>query len=75
LFDGEPQSLALNRNLLLAPANVAVEYNKEVTTFNGTFEMDSIYRGKPSPELDAAWSRVGIDGIITCYSAKKHLLN
>jgi len=44
-----------------SPANVAVEYNKEVTTFNGTFEMDSIYRGKPSPELDAAWSRVGID--------------
>ena len=61
----------LNRNLLLAPANVAVEYNKEITTFNGTFEFDSIYRGKLTPELDAAWSRVGIDGIITCYSAKK----
>ena len=64
--------MALNRKLLLAPANVAVEYYKEITTFNGSLEFDSIYRGEPNPELDAAWSRIGIDGIITRYSAKKH---
>ena len=73
VLDVEPHCshIAFNRNLLLAPANAAVEYNKEITTFNGTFELDSIYRGKPTPELDAAWSRVGIDGIIILLSSQE----
>ncbi|KAF9554911.1 hypothetical protein CPC08DRAFT_821399 [Agrocybe pediades] len=41
-----------------SPANVAVEYNKELTKFNGTFDWPSEYRGQPSEEIDAEWWRI-----------------
>jgi len=44
-----------------SPANVAVEYHKELTVFNGTFNHPSIYRGYPTPEIDAAWLRISQD--------------
>lgn len=40
-----------------APANVAVEYYKDLTVFNGTLNYPSVYRGYPTPEIDAAWQR------------------
>ena len=49
-------------NLSTAPANVAVEYYKELTVFNGTFNHPSVYRGYPTPEIDAAWRRISQDG-------------
>ncbi|KAF8877558.1 hypothetical protein CPB84DRAFT_1688693, partial [Gymnopilus junonius] len=36
----------------------AIEYQKDLTTFNGSFDFPSIYRGNPSPELDDAWFRI-----------------
>jgi len=57
---------ARNNSLTLSysPANEAVEYYKGLRAFNGTFNYSSIYRGTPSPELDAAWLRVskGVPG-------------
>ncbi|KAF8892789.1 hypothetical protein CPB84DRAFT_1783550 [Gymnopilus junonius] len=41
-----------------APANIAVEYYKELTQVKGTFNHSSIYRGDPSPEIDDAWESV-----------------
>jgi hypothetical protein len=43
-----------------APANVAVE--PVVVVFNGTTDFPSIYRGPPSPEIDATWDRVSSNG-------------
>ncbi|KAH9947885.1 hypothetical protein B0H21DRAFT_691211 [Amylocystis lapponica] len=42
--------------------NNIVEY--ETITFNGTLDYPSIYRGPPSPEIDAAWDRLSDDGKI-----------
>ncbi|KAH7918723.1 hypothetical protein BV22DRAFT_899365 [Leucogyrophana mollusca] len=44
---------------IYSPANTAVE--SHVVRFNGTLDFPSIYRGHPSPELDAAWARVSHD--------------
>jgi len=33
-----------------------------IVRFNGTLDFPSIYRGPPSPEIDAAWARIGEDG-------------
>ena len=41
-----------------APANVAVEYYKDPTVFNGTLDYPSVYRGYPIPEIDAAWRKL-----------------
>ncbi len=46
----------------LAPSNVAIEYQKEFTIFNGSFEYPSIYRGEPTTELDEAWHRISKGG-------------
>ncbi|CAA7266708.1 unnamed protein product [Cyclocybe aegerita] len=43
---------------IYSPANVVADYNKELTTFNGTFDHKSIYRGQPNPQIDEAWKRV-----------------
>ncbi|PPQ65051.1 hypothetical protein CVT26_015747 [Gymnopilus dilepis] len=42
----------------VAPANEAIEYNRELTMFNGTFNFPSEFRGPPTPEIDAAWMRI-----------------
>ncbi|KDR68280.1 hypothetical protein GALMADRAFT_78890, partial [Galerina marginata CBS 339.88] len=39
----------------------AVEYYKELTVWNGTLNYPSIYRGYPTPEIDAAWRRISQD--------------
>jgi hypothetical protein len=49
-----------------APANVAVE--PMIIRFNGTLNFPSIYRGPPSPEVDAAWSMVARDGVSPIFS-------
>ncbi|KAF8907012.1 hypothetical protein CPB84DRAFT_1769237 [Gymnopilus junonius] len=41
-----------------SPANEAVEYLNSLTTFNGTFNHPSEFRGHPTPEIDAAWMRI-----------------
>ncbi|KAF8868254.1 hypothetical protein CPB84DRAFT_1740886 [Gymnopilus junonius] len=43
-----------------SPANVALEYRQEYIVFNGSFNHPSVYRGPPTPELDAAWYNVSI---------------
>ena len=45
-----------------APANIAVEYYKELIFFNGTLNHPSVYRGYPTSEIDAAWLRISQDG-------------
>lgn len=52
----------LKKNIITAPANVAVEYNKGLTTLNGSLDFPSEFRGYPTPEIDAAWTRVSIGG-------------
>ncbi|KAG1810691.1 uncharacterized protein BJ212DRAFT_1378162 [Suillus subaureus] len=42
---------------IYSPANVAIE--PMIARFNGTLNFPSIYRGPPSPEVDAAWNRIG----------------
>ncbi|KAG2068291.1 hypothetical protein BDR04DRAFT_1232905 [Suillus decipiens] len=44
---------------IYSPANVAIE--PVFVRFNGTLDFPSIYRGPPSPEVDAAWNRISID--------------
>ncbi|KAG1838415.1 hypothetical protein C8R48DRAFT_742769 [Suillus tomentosus] len=39
-----------------SPASGAVE--STIIRFNGTLDFPSIYRGPPSPEIDAAWARI-----------------
>ncbi|KAG1852833.1 hypothetical protein DFJ58DRAFT_399084 [Suillus subalutaceus] len=41
---------------IYSPANIAIE--PVIVRFNGTLNFPSIYRGPPSPEIDAAWNRV-----------------
>ncbi|KAJ3510759.1 hypothetical protein NLJ89_g4492 [Agrocybe chaxingu] len=43
---------------IYSPANVVADYNKELTTFNGTFNRKSIYRGHPNLQIDEAWNRI-----------------
>ncbi|KAH7919151.1 hypothetical protein BV22DRAFT_876521 [Leucogyrophana mollusca] len=44
---------------IYSPASIVVE--SQVVRFNGTLDFPSIYRGHPSPELDAAWARISHD--------------
>ncbi|KAK4445588.1 hypothetical protein QBC34DRAFT_472114 [Podospora aff. communis PSN243] len=43
-----------------SPALEAIEYHQ--TMFDGSFLAPSIYRGTPSPELDAAWEAISTEG-------------
>ncbi|KAG2744072.1 hypothetical protein P692DRAFT_20744630 [Suillus brevipes Sb2] len=47
--------------VLFSPANEAVE-SIGIVKFNGTIGTTSIYSGTPSPELDAAWENIAVDG-------------
>ncbi|KAG2128653.1 uncharacterized protein EDB93DRAFT_1108938 [Suillus bovinus] len=42
------------------PANEAIE-STGIIRFNGTLGTPSIYRGSPSPEIDATWDRVALN--------------
>ncbi|KAG1813502.1 uncharacterized protein BJ212DRAFT_1365326, partial [Suillus subaureus] len=46
--------------VLYSPANEAIEY-VGIIRFNGTLGTPSIYRGPPSPEINAAWDRISLD--------------
>ncbi|KAG1813507.1 uncharacterized protein BJ212DRAFT_394744 [Suillus subaureus] len=48
---------------IYSPAIVAVE--PVIVRFNGTLDFPSIYRGPPSPEIDAAWARIAQDVLPT----------
>ncbi|KAG1815265.1 hypothetical protein EV424DRAFT_1541104 [Suillus variegatus] len=44
-----------------SPASGVVD--SVIVRFNGTLDFPSIYRGPPSPEVDAAWARIAHDGM------------
>ncbi|KAG2143189.1 hypothetical protein BD769DRAFT_1772242 [Suillus cothurnatus] len=46
--------------VLYSPANEAVE-SIGIIRFNGTLGTPSIYRGPPSPEINAAWDRISLN--------------
>ncbi|KAG1787783.1 uncharacterized protein HD556DRAFT_940453 [Suillus plorans] len=46
--------------VLYSPANEAIE-SIGIVRFNGTLGTPSIYRGSPSPEIDAAWDRISFN--------------
>ncbi|KAE9401368.1 hypothetical protein BT96DRAFT_773808, partial [Gymnopus androsaceus JB14] len=50
----------------------AVEYN--TVTFDGTFRYPSIYRGTPTPELDAAWDRITLPAVQPLSISRETLL-
>ncbi|KAG1730986.1 uncharacterized protein EDB91DRAFT_1349505 [Suillus paluster] len=45
--------------VVYSPANEAIE-SIGIIRFNGSLDAPSIYRGSPSPEIDAAWDRVSL---------------
>ncbi|KAG2346600.1 hypothetical protein BDR05DRAFT_997555 [Suillus weaverae] len=47
--------------VLYSPANEAIE-SIGIVRFNGTLGTPSIYRGSPSPEIDAVWDRISYNG-------------
>ena len=44
-----------------SPALHSIQYHYQI--FSGKFLAPSIYRGLPSPELEAAWKRIANDGL------------
>ncbi|KAG2757657.1 hypothetical protein P692DRAFT_20824490 [Suillus brevipes Sb2] len=47
--------------VLFSPANEAIE-SIGIVKFNGSFDSpSSIYRGSPSPELDATWDKISVN--------------
>ncbi|KAG2031723.1 hypothetical protein BDR03DRAFT_816609, partial [Suillus americanus] len=44
-----------------------------VVRFNGSLDFPSIYRGYPSPEIDAAWARISHDVLPTRMSLEEIL--
>jgi hypothetical protein len=63
LWMGTPSAHLHDDIPIYSPANVAVE--PMIIRFNGTLNFPSIYRGPPSPEIDAAWSMVARDVLPT----------
>ncbi|KAG2063641.1 hypothetical protein BDR04DRAFT_1062618 [Suillus decipiens] len=59
LWMGTPSPHLLNELAIYSPASDAVD--STVVRFNGTLDFPSIYRGPPSPEIDAAWTRIARD--------------
>ncbi|KAG1852834.1 hypothetical protein DFJ58DRAFT_745990 [Suillus subalutaceus] len=54
------QAPSIDDVVLFSPANEAVE-SIGIVKFNGSFGATSIYRGSPSPELDAAWDSISFN--------------
>ncbi|KAG2068292.1 hypothetical protein BDR04DRAFT_1158121 [Suillus decipiens] len=54
------QAPSMDDVVLFSPANEAVE-SIGIIQFNGSFDATSIYRGSPSPEIDAAWDKISLD--------------
>ncbi|KAG0697867.1 hypothetical protein DFH29DRAFT_129551 [Suillus ampliporus] len=56
LWMGTPAAHLRDDIPVYSPASGAVE--PVIVRFNGTLDYPSIYRGRPSPEIDAAWARI-----------------
>ncbi|KAG2038067.1 hypothetical protein BDR03DRAFT_326585 [Suillus americanus] len=54
------QAPSIDDVVLFSPVNEAVE-SIGIVKFNGSFGATSIYRGSPSPELDAAWDEISFN--------------
>ncbi|KAI1755450.1 hypothetical protein F4782DRAFT_551663 [Xylaria castorea] len=54
-----------------SPIIDVVEY--EETTFEGSFLAPSVWRGEPTPELDAAWDRISLGGMGSIRISKDEL--
>ncbi|KAG2127971.1 hypothetical protein DEU56DRAFT_891333 [Suillus clintonianus] len=46
--------------VLYSPANEAIQ-SIGIIRFNGSLGAHSVFRGSPSPEIDAAWDRISLD--------------
>jgi hypothetical protein len=68
LWMGTPSPYLHDDIPVYSPASVAVE--PVIIRFNGTLDFPSIYRGPPTPELDAAWARIAQDVLPTRMSIK-----
>ncbi|KAG2148153.1 uncharacterized protein EDB93DRAFT_1250211 [Suillus bovinus] len=71
LWMGTPSPHLRDDIAIYSPANGAVE--PMVVKFNGTIGWPSIYRGPPSPEIDAAWNRIAHDVLPTRMSLEEIL--
>lgn len=67
------QAPSIDDVVLFSPANEAVE-SIGIVTLNGSIGATSIYRGSPSPELDATWSNIATDGYVTLHLLHIHPL-
>ncbi|KAG2361938.1 hypothetical protein BDR07DRAFT_1408130 [Suillus spraguei] len=56
---------------IYSPASSAVD--PMIIRFNGTLDFPSIYRGHPSPEIDAAWARIADNVVPTRMSLEEIL--
>lgn len=54
------QAPSIDDIVIFSPANEAVE-SIGIIKFNGSFGDTSVYRGSPSPELDAAWDKITLN--------------
>ncbi|KIJ57624.1 hypothetical protein HYDPIDRAFT_44860, partial [Hydnomerulius pinastri MD-312] len=68
-----PKTCPLDPLLTYSPVNEAVEYVN--VHFNGSVQSTSIFRGDPSPEIDAAWRRVSTDVKATRLTRSQFLLS
>lgn len=71
LWMGTPSPHLHDDISVYSPASSAVE--STIIRFNGTLDFPSIYRGPPSPEIDAAWSRIASDVLPTRMSLEEIL--
>ncbi|KAG1883829.1 hypothetical protein F4604DRAFT_265513 [Suillus subluteus] len=69
LWTGTPSSHLHDDIPIYSPAHVAVE--PVIVRFNGTLDFPSIYRGPPSPEIDAACARIAQDVLPTRMSLEE----
>ncbi|KAG2129547.1 uncharacterized protein EDB93DRAFT_1332252 [Suillus bovinus] len=71
LWMGTPSPHLRDDIAVYSPASGAVD--PIVVRLNGTLDFPSIYRGPPSPEIDAAWNRIGRDVLPTRMSLEEIL--
>ncbi|KAG2365835.1 hypothetical protein BDR07DRAFT_1397842 [Suillus spraguei] len=69
LWMGTPSPHLLDELAVYSPASSAVDTT--IVRFNGTLDYPSIYRGPPSPEIDAAWARIARDVLPTRMSLEE----
>ncbi|KAG0707984.1 hypothetical protein DFH29DRAFT_561356 [Suillus ampliporus] len=55
------QAPSIDDIVMYSPENEAME-SIGIARLNGSLGATSIYRGSPSPELDAVWDNIAVDG-------------